>query len=95
MPRRFVAWRLVICVAGFSCGCATETVNENMRQMIGTLTGQPVDSKMNPSKDEEDGWNDVGTQARADQSPIQDNDPLRNIFVSPRGQEIERSLGVN
>jgi hypothetical protein len=94
MPRRSVAWPLMICVAGLSCGCATDTVNNNMRQMIGVLTGQPVDSR-NPSKDEEDGWNDVGTEARADQAPIQDNDPLRNIFVSPRGQEIERSLGVN
>jgi hypothetical protein len=91
MLSRSVAWRLVIGLAGISCGCATETVNDNLRQMMGVITGQPVDKV---SKDDAEGWNDVGKDARSEQTPIQDNDPLRNIFVSPRAQEIERSLGV-
>ena len=93
MCRRSVAWRFVVALAGISCGCATETVNNNLRQTIAMLTGQPTDDK-DASKDEQDGWNDVGRQARADQQVQPDNDPLRNIFVSPRAQEIERSLGI-
>jgi hypothetical protein len=93
MFRRSVAWRLVLGLVSISCGCATETVNNNLRDVIATLTGQPTDGK--PSKDEDEGWDDVGKQARADQTPLTDNDPLRNIFVSPRAQEIEHSLGVN
>jgi hypothetical protein len=94
MLKRFAAWWSIVALAGISCGCATEDVNNSLRNMIGTLTGQPVDS-LDQTKDEKDGWNDVGKDARASQAPIQDNDPMRNLLVSPRAQEIERSLGVN
>jgi hypothetical protein len=93
MLKRFAAWWSIVAFAGISCGCATQDVNNSLHQMICTLTGTPMDPDQ--TKDAEDGWNDVGAQARASQAPIQDNDPLRNIFVSPRGQEIEHSLGVN
>jgi len=93
MLSRSAALRLVVGLAWISCGCATETVNNSMRQMIGVITGQPVDDS-HTTKDEEDGWDDVGKQARAEQVPMKDSDPMRNLFVSPQAQEIERSLGV-
>ncbi len=93
MLRRTLAWRLLVGLVGIStCGCATQTVNTNLHNMMCILTGEPVDDTA--TKDNEEGWNDVGKDARSDQTPIQDSDPLRNIFVSPRAQEIERSLGV-
>jgi hypothetical protein len=93
MLRRSGAWRLLVGLVGIStCGCATQTVNTNMHNMMCYLTGQPVDETA--TKDDEEGWNDVGKDMRADQTPTTDNDPMRNIFVSPRAQEIERSLGV-
>jgi hypothetical protein len=93
MLSRSAALRLVVGLAWISCGCATDTVNNSMRQMIGVITGQPVDDTRT-TKDEEDGWDDVGKQARAEQAPMKDSDPMRNLFVSPQAQEIERSLGV-
>jgi hypothetical protein len=93
MLSRSAALWLIVGLAWISCGCATETVNNSMRQMIGVITGQPVDDS-HTTKDEADGWDDVGKEARAEQAPMKDNDPMRNLFVSPQAQEIERSLGV-
>jgi hypothetical protein len=93
MLSRSAALPLIVGLAWISCGCATETVNNSMRQTIGFLTGQPVDD-LHTTKDEDDGWDEVGKNARAEQVPIKDNDPMRNLFVSPQAQEIERSLGV-
>ena len=94
MLKRFAGWWSIVALAGLSSGCATADVNNSLRNMVGTLTGQPVDS-LDQTKDEKDGWDDVGKNARASQTPMQDNDPMRNLLVSPRAQEIERSLGVN
>lgn len=55
----------------------------------------PRSSDKDATKDGEDDWDEVGRQARADRPIQQENDPLRNLFVSPRAQEIERSLGVD
>jgi hypothetical protein len=93
MLNRFGKWWAIVALGGLSCGCATQDVNNSLHKMVCTLTGTPVDEDQ--SKDAQEGWNDVGKDARASQTPMQDKDPLRNIFVSPRAQEIERSLGVN
>jgi hypothetical protein len=93
MLKRFGAWGAVMALAGISCGCATADVNNSLKQMMCTLTGTPMDNDQ--TKDAQEGWDDVGKNARASQTPMQDNDPMRNLLVSPRAQEIERSLGVN
>jgi len=93
MLKRLAAWWSIVALAGISCGCATADVNESLHKMMCTLTGTPLDEA--DTKDSQDGWNDVGKDARASQTPMQDNDPMRNLLVSPRAQEIERSLGVN
>jgi hypothetical protein len=93
MLKRLGAWCSVVVLAVISCGCATQDVNNSLHDMICTLTGVPKDEDQN--KDAQDGWDDVGKEARASETPISDTDPLRNIFVSPRAQEIEHSLGVN
>ena len=93
MLKRLGAWWSVVAFAAISCGCATQDVNNSLKQMMCTLTGTPMDEDQ--TKDAQDGWDDVGKNARASQTPMQDNDPMRNLLVSPRAQEIERSLGVN
>ncbi len=50
-----------------TCGCATETVNTNMHNMMCYLTGQPVDETA--TKDDEEGWNDVGKDMPARPDP--------------------------
>jgi len=93
MFKRFGAWCAIVALAGISCGCATADVNNSLHKMMCTLTGTPMDDDQ--TKDAQDGWNDVGKDARASQTPMTDSDPMRNLLVSPRAQEIERSLGVN
>ena len=46
------------------------------------------------TKDEDD-WNDVGRLARGDKMIEDDHDPLKKWLVSPKAQDIERSLGIN
>jgi hypothetical protein len=93
MLKRLGAWWSIVALAGISCGCATADVNNSLHKMMCTLTGTPIDEE--DTKDAQNGWDTVGKEARASQTPINDGDPMRNLLVSPRAQEIERSLGVN
>ena len=94
--RRFgVRTALVLC--GISCGCVSDGTNSPMsdawQQTVRIFAPRPDNDAANKTGDDE--WNEVGKQARADRPVEQENDPLRNLFVSPRAQEIERSLGVD
>ena len=39
-------------------------------------------------------WEAVGVEARGDRPLEPENDPFRNVLVSPRAQSIERNLGI-
>jgi hypothetical protein len=93
MLKRLGTWWSIVALSAMSCGCATADVNSSLHKMMCTLTGTPLDD--DDTKDSQNGWDDVGRQARASQTPITDGDPMRNLLVSPRAQEIEHSLGVN
>jgi hypothetical protein len=97
MLNRSVALRFLVGLSGISCGCATDGGNaltDAFHQTARIVTPHSSDGN-NSTKATDDDWNDVGRQARADRPVEQENDPLRNLFVSPRAQEIERSLGVD
>jgi hypothetical protein len=97
MLSRSVALRVLVGLSGISCGCATDGTSNSMsdafHQTVRAVTPHSSDGD-NAGKATDDDWNEVGRQARADRPVEQENDPLRNLFVSPRAQEIERSLGV-
>jgi hypothetical protein len=98
MLNRSVALRILVGLSGISCGCATDgtgnSLTDAFHQTARVVTPHASDGN-NSTKATDDDWNDVGRQARADRPIAQENDPLRNLFVSPRAQEIERSLGVD
>lgn len=98
MLKRHVALRLLVAVSGISCGCATDGMSNSLsdafHQTARVVTPHASDGK-DATKDADNDWDEVGRQARADRPIEQENDPLRNLFVSPRAQEIERSLGVD
>ena len=85
-------------LSGIAWGCATDGTGNSLmdafHQTARSVTPHSSDGK-DASKDGEDDWNEIGRQMRADRPVQQENDPLRNLFVSPRAQEIERSLGVD
>jgi len=91
MPSQWVAHVLLV-VVGLLCGCATDGSKPLLGNSSPSKNSQSSDSK---EKEEDASWDQVGRQARGDRPVEKENDPLRNIFVSPKAQEIERSLGVD
>ncbi len=99
----------LVFAAGICCGCASDGLKNTLGDSSASNSPQAADSsKSQPHsktsaekyagavESADESWtNDVGRQARADRKVEKDNDPLRNLFVSPKAQEIERSLGVN
>jgi len=97
MRSRSMGQLILVGLAGAFYGCASDgtsnSLSDAFHQTIRAVT--PHEDEHNINKATDDEWNDVGKQARADRPVQQENDPLRNLFVSPRAQEIERSLGVD
>lgn len=91
MPGQWVAHVLLV-VVGLLCGCAADGSKSLLGNSSQSKNSQSSDSK---EKEEDASWDEVGRQARGDRPVEKENDPLRNIFVSPKAQEIERSLGVD
>ena len=64
----------------------------------GSSKGQkpPSLSDMCSDDDTEESWvREAGNEARGDRPIETDNDPLRNLFSSPRARSIERNLGIH
>jgi hypothetical protein len=97
MLNRTAVLRFLVGLSGISCGCAGDGMGNSLtdafHQTARVVT--PHSDENSSTKATDDEWNDVGKQMRADRPVVQENDPLRNLFVSPRAQEIERSLGVD
>lgn len=103
MPRRpttlpiLAAALLFPSLATLFAGCATDRANASAdsllhKSSVASKTHKTDDSDARNGDTE---WNDVGRRARADTMVEKENDPLRKFFVSPKAQDIERSLGVD
>jgi hypothetical protein len=100
MDFRSAAMRIFVLCFGLSYGCAADAMKDSAtatdKPHSSTSTAKTAsDDKPKKDKDGDSDWNDVGRQARGDRPMEKENDPLRNLFVSPQAQEIERSLGVD
>jgi hypothetical protein len=98
MGCRSIAMRILLVSFGLTSGCASDGTSKSPSDVLNRTVSSikpHVDDRSDSAKDDDDQWNEVGRQARADRKVESENDPLRNIFVSPQAQEIERSLGVN
>lgn len=91
MTSQSILVRIVALVAGIACGCASDGFKT---MSDGSSSDKPRSTAEREAKKDTDPWDDVGREARSDRPVQKENDPLRDLFVSPKAQEIERSLGV-
>ncbi len=81
-----------ICLLSLLSGCAQFTsMDKSFRQ--GTKSVSP--SKGEFDDETEETWvREAGVEARGDRPIEKDNDPFRNILMSPTAKSIERNLGI-
>ncbi len=91
--RSFLLWIGAFCII-FASGCAAIPGSQEFikRSAIKPSTGDYDDGT--DEADEE--WiKNAGIEARGDRPLEHDNDPLRNLLMSPKARSIERNLGFD
>ena len=79
-----------LCLPG--CGLM-QTTKSVTRESMKPLKLRPNDRR-DTTNDTEDEWSSVGRTANTVRVVEKDNDPLRNLLLSPKARSIERNFGI-
>ena len=88
-----------MCVASALCGMLAgcgmiETTKRATAESMRQLRPRPNDYR-DTSSEAKDEWTSMGEVARSYRPSQKEDDPLRNVLLSPKARSIERNLGVD
>ena len=95
MSRLLCRLSAVAIFSTLATGCGlVQTTKEASRDSMKMFRPKPDDYR-NTTEEAEDEWSRMGESARSMRPTEKNNDPLRNILLSPKARSIERNLGVD
>jgi len=84
---------LLLAVSGFAAGCTGFGSTGDMMHESFRIFKPRVSDYRDHTQEEDDEWEAVGKEARGNRPLENENDPLKEWFMSPKAKAIERSLG--
>ena len=85
-----VAASLMLACSLFATGCAS---TEGMMHESFRIFKPRVSDYRDETQEVDEEWDSVGKAARSNRPLENENDPLKEWFMSPKAKSIERSLG--
>jgi len=84
---------LLLAASGISAGCAGPGSSGDMMHESFRIFKPRASDYRDHTQEEDDEWAAVGKEARGNRPLENENDPLKEWFMSPKAKSIERSLG--